>query len=97
MSFLFPVGAPDFAADKGRGGQPRCLIQPSGEDDVFPQRSGFLRKEDEHRLGDFLGVMRIARVAQRHGVDLVDVSRDELGKGFLGMVLDVFAQQGVVI
>ena len=41
--------------------------------------------------------MRVAGVAQRDRVDLVDVPSDERGKGFFGMVLDVIPQQGDVI
>src|SRR6266478_7115523 len=41
--------------------------------------------------------MRIARVAQRDGIDLVDVPRDERGKSFLRAALDVFLQQNAVV
>src|SRR5438093_4383455 len=41
--------------------------------------------------------MRIARVAQRDGIDLIDVPRDERGKSFLRAVLDVFLQQNAVV
>ena len=34
--------------------------------------------------------MRIARVAQRDGINLIDVPRDECREGVLGIVIDVF-------
>ena len=53
--------------------------------------------EPRPEMPDFLGRMRIACVAQRDRIDLVDMPRDECGKGFLGIALNVFAQQGGVI
>ena len=41
--------------------------------------------------------MRIARVAQRDGIDLIDVPRDKRGKSFLRAVLDVLLQQNAVV
>ena len=55
----------------------------------------FPRQDDEDGLRDFLGLMRIAGVAQRDRIDLVDVPRDERGKGLLGIVLDVFRNKAM--
>jgi hypothetical protein len=41
--------------------------------------------------------MRIACLAQRDGIDLIDVPRNERGKSFLRAVLDVFLQQDAVV
>ena len=41
--------------------------------------------------------MRIARVAQRDGIDLINVPRDQRSKSFLRAVLDVFLQQSAVV
>ena len=87
VGLLFAAGAADFAADKSHRRQPRGLIQPAGKDDALAQMPGFPRQNDEDGLGDFLGLMRIAGVAQRDGIDLVDVPRDERGKGVLGIAL----------
>jgi hypothetical protein len=56
-----------------------------------------LRENDKNGLRDFPGLMRIACVPQRGGINLVHVPRDEFGKSCLGMECDVFAQQGIVI
>lgn len=53
---------------------------------------GFLRQGDDDGLRDFLGLMRVASVAQGNGIDLVDVPRDQRGEGVLAIVLDVFPQ-----
>src|SRR5881394_1265253 len=53
------------------------------------------RNADPNGTGSRL--MRIARVAQRDGIDLIDVPRDERGKSFLRAVLDVFLQQNAVV
>src|SRR5213075_2615100 len=87
----------DFAANEGHRRQPRSSTQPTGEDDSFAQLPGFSCQKDEDRLRDFLGLMRIARVAQRDGIDLIDVPRNERGKSFLRAVLDVFLQQNAVV
>ena len=97
IGLLFTAGAPDGAPDKRHRRQPRGLIQPAGENDSSVQMPGFSREDDEDGLRDFLGLMRIAGVAQRDRINLVDVPRDERGKGLLGIALDVFAQQGGVI
>src|SRR5258708_3834537 len=41
--------------------------------------------------------MLIARMAPRDRIDLVDVPCDERGERFLGIALDIFAQQDAVI
>ena len=75
------------------------MSKPKAKSDkeMLAQLPGFFCQKDEDRLRDFLGLMRIARVAQRDGIDLIDVPRDERGKGFLRAVLDVFLQQNAVV
>ena len=97
MSLLFTAGPADFASDMRHRRQPRGLINPAGQSGVPAQLFCLLRQNHKNGLRDFLGLMWIAGVSQRHGIDLVDVPRDNLGKGFLGIALDVFAQQSCVI
>jgi hypothetical protein len=97
VGLLFAVRTTDFASDEGESGQPGGMIKPTGEDDVFSEMSGFSRQNDEHRLSNFFGLTRISRVPKRDGIDFVDMSRDERGKGWLGAIRHVFAQQSVVI
>ena len=75
MSLLFAAGAADFAADESHRRQPRGFIQPAGEDDFPAEPPGFFGEDDEDGLGDFLGGMGVARVAQRDGIDLVQTRR----------------------
>jgi hypothetical protein len=72
-------------------------IQPARKNDTPSQMAGFSCQNDEDGLRDFPGLMRVAGVARRDRIDLVDGPGDELGKGFFGMVLDVIPQQGDVI
>ena len=63
----------------------------------FPEIAALARENREDRLGDFLGLMRIAGVPERDRINLVDVPRDEHGKSILGAALGIFLQQSDVI
>jgi len=91
------VGAPDFASNRGQRRQPRCLIEPAFKDDPSYEAAGFPRQNDEDNLGDFLGLMRVARVPKGDLIDLVDVPPYKRGEGVLRAALDVCPQQGDVI
>ncbi|MGP8021131.1 MAG: hypothetical protein ACLPRE_09135 [Limisphaerales bacterium] len=41
--------------------------------------------------------MWLAHLSQRHGIDEIDVARNERGKSLLGMAAGVLAQQGQVV
>jgi len=97
MSLLFAAGAAGFATNKCYCRQPRCLIQPAGEDNLPAKLPGFSGENDEDGLRDFLGLMWVASVTQCNRIDLVDVPRDEFGKGFLGIMLRVLPQQSDVV
>ena len=45
-----------------------------------PQAAGFARQDDEHGLGDFLGMMGVAGKAQGGGIDEIHVPGDERGE-----------------
>ena len=64
VSLLFAARAADFAADERLRRQPRRLIKPTRKDNVPAQLPGFFRENDENGLGNFLGVMGIARLPQ---------------------------------
>ncbi|HEX5398918.1 MAG TPA: hypothetical protein VFY06_07710 [Verrucomicrobiae bacterium] len=54
-------------------------------------------QNDEDRLGDFLGLMRVAHVPQRDGIDQVDMPRHQFAERLVGMAPDELAQQRAVI
>lgn len=60
------------------------MSKPKAKSDkeCLPQLPGFFCKSHENHLRDFLGLMRIACMARRDGIDLVDVPRDERGKSW---------------
>ena len=64
---------------------------------LSPSESRLARQNDEHRLRDFLGQMRVAHLPHRHGIDQIDVARDQRGERFLGIAPGIFAQQGQVV
>ena len=41
--------------------------------------------------------MRVAHLPQRHGINEIDVARDERGERFFGIAPGVFLQQGQVV
>ena len=62
-----------------------------------PQTAGFARQNDEDRLSDFLGVMRIAGEAQRGGINEVHIPRNEAGKRRLGFGAGELREQFMVV
>ena len=61
------------------------------------ERPRLARQNDEHRLGDFLGQMRVAHLPQCHGIHQIDVARDEHGERLFGIVPSIFPQQSQVV
>ena len=55
-----------------------------------------LRQRHKNRLGDILGGMRLAGHAERGGINQVNVPLHQFGKGGIGMVFRVIAQQLLV-
>jgi hypothetical protein len=94
---MFSAGAPDFASDKRDRGQTRRVVNPSREIGSLPQLTGLPREDDKNRLGDFLSVVRVSGLPQRRRINLVEVTRNEQGKGPFGVVLRELAQQRHVI
>jgi len=97
VSLLFAAGAADFTADVSHRREPRGFIQPACEDDFPAESPGCFSEDDENGLGDLLGGVGVARVAQSDGIDLVHMTRDECGKSGLGVLLRVLPEQGLVI
>jgi len=56
--------------------------QPGRQHRFFPDRGGLANQDDEDRLRDVLGQVRIAvHLPQRGGIDQPDVAPSELAKG----------------
>lgn len=75
------------------GGQAGGLKQPARKRPVVAQLPGLFGEDDKDRLGDFLGVVRVADLAQGDGIDQIDMARDQGGKGLVRMIFGVLAQQ----
>ena len=56
-----------------------------------------LRQNDEDRLRNFLGGVRMTDAAQRDGINEIHVPLDERGERRFGTVVGVFRQQGDVV
>lgn len=97
MGLLFALGAANFAAHMRERREPRGLIQLALEDHAFAEAGRFPRENDKYRLGDFLGLVLVAGMAQGDGIDPINVTVDERGEGRFGIALDIFPQQCVVI
>ena len=96
VGLLFAGLTAGFAAEKIDGGQPRGLEQPTGKR-LGPHARGFLGKDDKDDLRYLLGMLRIAALPQRDGIDEIDVPGDERGKGFVRSAFHVAPQQRGVI
>ena len=51
------------------------------------QSRRLFRQNDEDRLRDFLGVLRMAGLTQGDEIDQIDVARHQFGKRLIGMIL----------
>ena len=69
------------------------LIEPSGEKGVGSEAIRVAGQVSEDGLGDFLSQLRRADLAERRGIDQVEVAADEFREGVFGMVPDIFCEQ----
>ena len=90
---LFAELAAGFAADDINGGAAGDLIEPRGEDGVGREAVRLAGEVGEGGLGDFLGELRGADLAERGGKDEVEVAADDLGEGILGVLPGVARKQ----
>ena len=97
VSLLFAERPPPLRAQGIRRRQPCSLIEPARQDRFAAERSGLACEDDEHRLRDFLGGVRTARLPQRDGVNQIHVPSDQFTERGLGLALRELAQQLDVI
>ena len=90
---LFAQLAAGFAADDINGGAAGDLVEPRGEDGVGREAVRLAGEVGEGGLGDLLGQLRRADLAQRGGEDEVEVAADDLGEGLLGMLPGIAFKQ----
>jgi len=58
----------------------------------MPQLRRLFRQDDENRLRDFLGGVRIARLPHPYGINQVDVPLHQRGKCLVGIAFRVLPQ-----
>lgn len=75
----------------------RRPVQPAGKDRSRPKLGCFPRENEEHRLSDFLGNVRIADNPEARGIDQVHVPLHERSKRLLGLAGRVLPQEFQVI
>jgi hypothetical protein len=64
----------------------RDLVQPGRQNGVGLQLAGVSREIGKNGLGDFLGQLRGADLAERGGEDQIEVAPDDFGEGILGLL-----------
>ena len=72
------------------------MVKPAGQNRLATKRPGPARENDEHRLRDFLCVMRVGRVTQRNGVNQVDVPVYYLREHLVRFTLPESRQQIII-
>ncbi len=90
---LFAQLAAGLAADDVNGGAAGDLIKPRGEDGIGRKAAGVAGEVGEDGLGDFLGELRGADLAERGGMDEIEVAADDLGEGVFGAVAGIAREQ----
>ena len=79
------------------GRESSCAKKPPGKNGSVTKRTSLARENDENDLRNFLGEMRTARLAERGGINKIDVAIDQFGKRLFGAALCVILQQRHVI
>ena len=70
---MLAVSSPEFAPLEIGCCEPGRLEQPAGYDRPLSKARRFARQRQEDRLSDLFRVLRIAHLAQRYGINDVDV------------------------
>ena len=71
----------------------RGAAEPACEHGFPTEAAGLAREDDEDRLSDILGQMRIAHLPECGGVDKRKVTLDELRERGLGLAGGVFGKE----
>ena len=84
---LFARLAAGFTAHDVNGRAAGDLIEPCGEDGVRLEVAGVAREVGEDGLGDFLGELRRADLAERGGMDEINMAANEFSERIFGVLL----------
>jgi hypothetical protein len=82
-----------FAPNHINGGPAGDLIEPRAEDGIGREAMRPAREVGESGVGDLLGELRGADLAERGGEDQIKVAADQSGKGIFGAVSGVARKQ----
>jgi hypothetical protein len=92
-----PQGTFGLGAHVRQRGKPRRPEKPAGQNGFVRNPPGLLRQDDENRLRDFPGQVRVAHLPQRRGIDKSDAPRNEFRESRFGVACRVFPQQRHVV
>ena len=81
MGALFAVQAAALGLQRVARGKVRGAAEPAGEHGLPAEAAGLASEDDEDRLRDFLGQVRVAHLPSRGGMDQSDVALDQPGEG----------------
>ena len=87
-----PLDRPGVGAGVARG-----AAEPAGQNRFRPQRRRLARQNDEHRLRDILGQVRILHLPQSDRIHQIDVTPHQRGERGLGLTPRVFMQQPQIV
>ena len=90
---LFAGLAAGFATDDINRGAAGDLVKPGGENGVGREAVRLAGEVGEGGLGDFLGQLRGADLAQRGGKDQIEVAADNFGESILGVLPGISRKQ----
>jgi hypothetical protein len=93
---LLAGAAADVGADGVEGKILRGAMKPAGQNTTARQLRRMASEGDEDGLGHILGGLLVADHAQGGGINEIDVSADQIGKGGLRPVFGVIAQEEMV-
>jgi hypothetical protein len=82
-----------FAADDINGLATSDLIEPSGENGVRRETTRLSCELDEDRLHNFLGELWRANLAERGGMNQVEMTANEFREGVLGVVPGIACEE----
>jgi hypothetical protein len=82
-----------FAPNNINGSAAGDLIEPRGKDCVRREAVRLAGEVREGRLGDFLGELRGADLAERGGEDQIEVAADQFGESIFGVLPRVARKQ----
>jgi hypothetical protein len=97
VRLLFALVPPPLNGQRVGARVTRRAAKPAGQNGLVAERVRLAREDDENRLRDFLGQIRVAHLPQRDGINEIDMARDERGERRLGIVPRMVTQQVQIV